>query len=573
MNISTLLAVVSPKVSSWLTPVWVMGMGALAGVVLLMTLWGLFWLLSHIPVLGRRPSRPGQTSVRAACMAVVLTAGWLLLAGSTATGGFNLLMSALGILVASWCLSYAVLVLCWKQTMDEVIPAVAEGPLLPLAYLVAAVAFFGVLGVYVAEQPRDVVGSLARLPFTGSAQHVVTLPGPGSEDIEPLVDVSVQFQMQEMREMEITSDGRTSFSYLPFEELVGDPVATITAEEPFHDRRPDYAMVGDIADVEVTAIYLRNESGKETKVTITYRTSPVYSQVRSIPLVAIGIVLVLVFYLVQRIAAPRLSAISLSTLKSEVAQPLFMLAMSFGMVAILVFIWIPYNTFGEDIKMVKDTGLTMIMVLGILVALWAASTSVAEEIEGRTALTVLSKPISRRSFIIGKFMGIAWTTFLLFAFLGVVFMVAVAYKPIFDAKETSTGLPAWQLCYLEMVSVFPGLLLAFMETLVLASLSVAISTRLNMLANFTICMTIYLLGHLTPLVVQSSLSSFDIVRFFGQLIATIFPNLEHFNIQAAVAAGVPVPYEYLGWAFFYCLVYSLIAMLLALVMFEDRDLA
>ena len=126
---------------------------------------------------------------------------------------------------------------------------------------------------------------------------------------------------------------------------------------------------------------------------------------------------------------------------------------------------------------------------------------------------------------------------------------------------------------MEMVSIIPGLLLVFMETLVLASLSVAISTRLNLLANFTICLTIYLLGHLTPLVVQSSMSSFDIVRFFGQLIATIFPNLEHFNIQAAVAAGVPVPYEYLGWAFFYCLVYSVIALLLALIMFEDRDLA
>jgi ABC-type transport system involved in multi-copper enzyme maturation permease subunit len=573
MNISTLLAVVSPKLMSWLTPIWVISMGALAGVLLLVALWGLFRLLSHIPVLGRRPSRPAQTSVRAAYMAVVLTAGWFLFSGNAAADGFGLLISTMAMLVASWCLSYAVLVLCWKQTMDEVIPAVAEGPLLPLAYLVASVALFGVLGVFVAEKPRDVVASLGRLPFTGSQQHVVTLPGPVSEDVEPLMDVPVLFQMQEMREMVITSNGRTSFSYLPFGELVGDPVATVTPEEPFHDRRPDHGMVGDIEDAEVTVIYLRNESGKDTKVTITYRTSPVYSQVRSIPLVAIGIVLVLVFYLVQRMAAPRLSAISLSTLKSEIAQPLFLLAMSFGMVAILIFIWIPYNTFGEDIKMVKDTGLTMIMVLGILVALWAASTSIAEEIDGRTALTVLSKPISRRSFIIGKFMGIAWTTFLLFAFLGVVFMVAVAYKPIFDAKETSTGLPAWQLCYLEMVSVFPGLLLAFMETMVLASLSVAISTRLNMLANFTICMTIYLLGHLTPLVVQSSLSSFDIVRFFGQLIATIFPNLEHFNIQAAVAAGVPVPYEYLGWAFFYCLVYSLIALLLALVMFEDRDLA
>ena len=53
----------------------------------------------------------------------------------------------------------------------------------------------------------------------------------------------------------------------------------------------------------------------------------------------------------------------------------------------------------------------------------------------------------------------------------------------------------------------------------------------------------------------------------------VFPNLDHFNIQAAVAAGVAVPSAYLAWAFVYCLIYTVIAILLALVMFEDRDLA
>ena len=91
----------------------------------------------------------------------------------------------------------------------------------------------------------------------------------------------------------------------------------------------------------------------------------------------------------------------------------------------------------------------------------------------------------------------------------------------------------------------------------------------------TICLVIYALGHLTPLVVESSVegAGFGIVRFFAQLIATIFPNLELFNIQAAISAGVDVPFVYLGWAFSYCAVYSIIAMLLALIMFEDRDLA
>jgi ABC-type transport system involved in multi-copper enzyme maturation permease subunit len=243
-----------------------------------------------------------------------------------------------------------------------------------------------------------------------------------------------------------------------------------------------------------------------------------------------------------------------------------------GVIALIGFIWIPYNTFGEDIKMLKDAGLTLILILSIILALWSASTSVADEIEGRTALTVLSKPLTRRSFVIGKFVGIVWMLALVYIIFGVVLIAAVSYKPIYDATESSFGVPDWQLCFLESIRIVPGLVLAFFEAIVIASLSIAISTRLPLMANMTICLVVYALGHLTPLVVQSSLSGFAIVEFFGKLIATVFPNLDHFNIQAAISARVDVPFEYLGWAFCYCAIYSLIAMLLALVMFEDRDL-
>jgi hypothetical protein len=59
----------------------------------------------------------------------------------------------------------------------------------------------------------------------------------------------------------------------------------------------------------------------------------------------------------------------------------------------------------------------------------------------------------------------------------------------------------------------------------------------------------------------------------GIFISAVLPVLEAFNIQAAVAAGREVPYDYLLWSLAYCCLYSLVAMLLALILFEDRDLA
>ena len=94
-----------------------------------------------------------------------------------------------------------------------------------------------------------------------------------------------------------------------------------------------------------------------------------------------------------------------------------------------------------------------------------------------------------------------------------------------------------------------------------------------MLSNLIICSTIYVLGHLVPLIVKSAVGKFEIVGFVGQLIATVLPVLEVFNIQAAIAGGRAVPASYLLGALGYCLLYSTVAMLLALAMFEDRDLA
>ena len=123
-----------------------------------------------------------------------------------------------------------------------------------------------------------------------------------------------------------------------------------------------------------------------------------------------------------------------------------------------------------------------------------------------------------------------------------------------------------------MLQVVPGLVLAFMETVMLASIAVALSTRLSMLPNLVICATIYVLGHLAPLFANAFRES-RLVSFFGQFIAIVVPNLDDFNIQAAVSTGRSVPLVYIAWAAVYCALYSTVAMVVALLLFDDRDLA
>ena len=270
---------------------------------------------------------------------------------------------------------------------------------------------------------------------------------------------------------------------------------------------------------------------------------------------------------------PKLAAIAQTTAKEAMSQPFFYVLIAIGVVLLGLFLILPYNTFGEDVKMVKSEGLTLIKLLAIMLAVWTASVSIANEIEGRTALTLLSKPISRWQLILGKFVGVLLPVAIIFVLLGAVFLTGVSYKVKYDARESSNPEPTTMDCYEEIVQVVPGLVLAFMEAAVLASVSVAISTRLSMIPNLVICVSIYVLGHLVPLLVNSAVGNNEYVSFVGNFSAAVLPVLDHFNMDTAISTGRAISMEYMAWTGVYCLVYCTIAMLLALLLFEDRDLA
>lgn len=299
--------------------------------------------------------------------------------------------------------------------------------------------------------------------------------------------------------------------------------------------------------------------------------------VRPLWVVAVGTAAVAVIFWVicwiLQLLMPRVYAIARTAAKEALSQPLAYVLIAIGVTAIIIFPFIPYNTFGEDIKMLKAEGLTLIKVLAVILAVWTASVSISEEVEGRTALTLLSKPISRWKLVIGKFLGVIGPVVLMFLILSPLFLGSVSYKVVYDARENALPEPRSADCLNEMIQTVPGLVLVFLEAVILASIAVAISTRLPMLPNLIICFTIYVVGHLTPLILNSAVGRFPIVGFVGNLIAAVFPVLGHLSIETAISTGRAVPAIYLAAAAGYTLLYCLLALVVALLLFEDRDLA
>ncbi len=265
--------------------------------------------------------------------------------------------------------------------------------------------------------------------------------------------------------------------------------------------------------------------------------------------------------------------IARATPKEAVRQPVFLLCMALAIVILLINTVLPFFSLGEDVKMLKDCSLATILISGLLIAVWTASTSVADEIEGKTAMTLLSKPINRRQFVLGKYVGILQAVLWYMLPLVIVFLGCVYYKVAYDAKEGSKEIPAMAERLAEVTQVLPGLALLFMEIAVLAGISVAISTRLPMVVNLTTCFAIFVVGHLAGILVQVGFTKLEFVYFMAKVIATALPGLEVFNISAAVATGVVVPPIYLGYSALYCACYCTATILLAFILFEDRDLA
>lgn len=300
----------------------------------------------------------------------------------------------------------------------------------------------------------------------------------------------------------------------------------------------------------------------------------------------------MLFLLVAFSYGTRAGIIARATTKEAVRQPLFFLLLILGSFVLMFNTWMPFFTLGDDVKVLKNCGVSTLLVSGVLLAIWTAGTSITNEIDGKTAMTLLSKPINRRQFVVGKYIGILQAVLWLLIPLFFVMAFLIFYKIGYDQRETSAAEITPWFAYYEVAAgteipfphpgrvsviseVLPGVVLAFFQIAVLAAIAVAIATRLPMVVNLVICFAVYVIGNLTPKIVAQSeqVIQSEPVTFVARLIATVLPSLESFDVSAAFDTGHSIPPEYLGSSFLYCLSYATAAILVAFIFFEDRDLA
>jgi ABC-type transport system involved in multi-copper enzyme maturation permease subunit len=555
---------------------WILGVGIAAGFLVVAAVLLVLGVLSLIPGLGTLADNARRGQVASLVLGLIFSGVLLGQYFPQADAEYRTLM-IVPLVAIGLVLGFAVVYGMWRRTMRELWTILTEGT---MTYLLSALGLMMVIGLAVtplASNTRETLASLPQYNWLDDGEQITTFTVPAADvdadpDQVPFRQYVLEYDPRGVESVEIETNRTIIVGDAESPEDFMLAPTRIDPDAPFRWQRGGLGqppLSGEASE----GVWIQNREIDDAEVTFRIVSKPPVREVSSIVLTAVAVALLIFGYIAFRQAAPRVAAIAQATAKSEMAQPLYLVLIVLGIVAMPLFMILPFHTLGEDIKLMKDSGMVLIMVFGLIQAVWSAGTSVSEEIEGRTALTVLSKPVSRRSFLLGKYTGILMTVLVLFVVLGLVLMVVTAYKPTFEARENATDQPGWQACNAEMFSVVPALGLYFMETLVIAAIGVALATRLAMLANFVVCATVYVVGNLTSSLVESPAGQSELVGFIGKLIAVVIPNLNTFNVQAAVDVGNPIPVIYLAGAFNYLVCFGIMALMVALLLFEDRDLA
>ncbi|MBN1503435.1 MAG: ABC transporter permease subunit [Candidatus Eisenbacteria bacterium] len=210
---------------------------------------------------------------------------------------------------------------------------------------------------------------------------------------------------------------------------------------------------------------------------------------------------------------------------------------------------------GEGVKITKDVGLSALSFFGILAIIVMGAGLVHKEIDRKTILVILSKPVARHEFILGKFLGMAD------ALAALVVVMLVTLEVVLLLSGRGPDLPVLKAGFLT-----------FVELLVMTSIAVLFSSfsSTGMSAVFTFAF--YVVGHFSSdmLVFAARLQS-SFARQVCQFLYYVMPDLELFNARAIVVHGGDIPDERMLAATAYGLLYTMGVLVLSAVIFSRKD--
>lgn len=254
----------------------------------------------------------------------------------------------------------------------------------------------------------------------------------------------------------------------------------------------------------------------------------------------------------------RVAAIAVHTFKESVREKVLYNLVAFALLLIGAGIVLGNVSVGINEIALINLGLTAISVFGLLIAVFIGISLVSKEIERRTIYNILSKPVPRHEFILGKYVGLVLTLAVNAAIMTAGFYIALFYEEGRFRQADAAPLEAVYFILLQLALVVGvALLVSTLSTPVLS-------------AVFTL--GVYAIGNLL-----------DDLRGFGDQagntelkallhgLAWALPDFGAFNAISQAAHGELISRDILLSHSFYALLYIMVLVSAAILVFERRE--
>ena len=300
-------------------------------------------------------------------------------------------------------------------------------------------------------------------------------------------------------------------------------------------------------------------------------------------------------------------------------QPVFLILTSVSAVFIIFLAISPYFGLGDDVNLFKTSALAVLLLAGLFTSVFSASTSLAAELRGGTALAVLSKPVNRIAFLLGKLFGVcsAISIMVYINIIAILFASRMGFDSygktdfvgmaiFFGAMILSFAISGFLNYFLEknfvpytmgilIITMTIGLIiisfleeerklmeystidwslipaaicLTFMLWLI-AALAITCSTRLNTIATLTFCLIILLIGLMSDYFFGQMSNSGS---WIGTILYTIIPNWQNFWLADAIENDKGIPWLYIRDAFLYMITFMVATITIGITLFDNREL-
>lgn len=254
----------------------------------------------------------------------------------------------------------------------------------------------------------------------------------------------------------------------------------------------------------------------------------------------------------------KIFAIALNTFKETIRDRILYVILLFAILMSILSIILGSLSIGNNTKIILDLGLGSINIFGVILSIFVGTSLVFKEIDKRTIYVILSKPIERWQFILGKFLGLNLTLTIIIFLMSIVFITLIyLYKA--SVEEV----------YLSVIS----LILIMMEIYLINAVCILFSSFSTPLLSMAYVASVWVIGHFNPVMLTlAKYSTNSLVIKIVTVAHYIFPDLSKFNLKNNIDnLNFVLDYNYLMFTAVYWALYTAIILMVAVFFFNRKE--